>query len=111
MKVRQGFVSNSSSSSFVLIALDDYTPNYENEEIKDIYEDAFYVRKAKIDDTTVKIYQGWSSDGENSLTDNSLLNAYCNKNDLDMWDTADKLYDEFADCFDKNKAVYIYTGD
>ena len=121
MKIRAGFVSNSSSSSFIVISPRDYK-YYETENFKDefgeyakdvagLYENAFFSRSQSVAGTDINLYRG-NSDCEGcwDILDNSLFEDLCEKMNLDddaRYEFADKLYNVFASYF-KNSDSLIF---
>ena len=123
MKIRNGFVSNSSSSSFVVVAPKDYKW-YENEKIKreygehteeviELYKKAFRPSIRKCLGQDVEMYTA-SSDCEPcwNITGLEEFDSLCEKmgytdNDYEL---ADDLYNMFPDLFDKPECL-VYGGD
>ena len=113
MKIRQGFVSNSSSSSFILITPSDYSylDNVEDEDLKELYQACFHGYKDKLGEQEFQIYKGWAETdcGENTISNDSAFNTYCGKKGIydDAWEIGEKLYFDFPNYFDKDKCLYI----
>lgn len=121
MKIRAGFVSNSSSSSFIVISPRDYK-YYETEDFKrefgeyakdvaGLYENAFFSRSQSVAGVDINLYKG-NSDCEGcwDILDNSLFEDLCEKMNLDddaRYEFADKLYNVFASYF-KNSDSLIF---
>lgn len=121
MKIRAGFVSNSSSSSFIVITPKDYK-YYETEDFKEkfgehakdvagLYENAFYKKTKNLAGVSVNLYKGYSDcEGCWDILDNSLFEDLCDKMNLsedDRYEFADKLYNVFASYF-KNSDSLIF---
>lgn len=116
MKCRIGFVSNSSSSSFVIITTKEgdfsNNPNL-SEDIKTIYEDAFRCHKDKFDGKDVLIYTGYSSE-ESDISNSEEFRDYCEKNNIsddDSWELADELFNSFYTYFDEDKSIITWNDD
>ena len=121
MKIRAGFVSNSSSSSFIVISPRDYkyyeTEDFKNEfgeyakDVAGLYENAFFSRSQSVAGADINLYRG-NSDCEGcwDILDNSLFEDLCEKMNLDddaRYEFADKLYNVFASYF-KNSDSLIF---
>lgn len=108
MKIRSGFVSNSSSSSFVVVTPNnyDYTTQIEDEDLKELYKRIFREEIETFGNEKVKIYRGWqdTSCGENSIADTGSFDKYCEKKNIDENDyceVAEQLFNQFTNYFDK----------
>lgn len=104
MKLRTGFVSNSSSSSFVVVAPKDYDwrKNLTENEIK-VYEEAFRPKSNKAFGKDVYVYTGFSDD-ENDL---HYVENIDEMFDLEM---LDDLWWKFPTLFNSNEC-FIHYGD
>lgn len=121
-KIRNGFVSNSSSSSFIVVVPKSYK-YYETEDFKrkfgehardvaGLYENAFYKRTENLAGVSVDLYKGYSdSEGCWDILDNSLFEDLCEKMNLDddaKWEHADKLYNEFTSYFRDSESLIFW---
>ena len=122
MKIRAGFVSNSSSSSFIVIAPKDYK-YYETEDFKEkfgehakdvagLYENAFYKKTKNLAGVSVNLYKGYSDcEGCWDILDNSLFEDLCDKMNLsedDRYEFADKLYNVFTNYFKNSESLIFW---
>lgn len=118
MKIRLGFVSNSSSSSFTIIAPEnyDYRGKIEDPALVELYERAFPADEKLFNGQKVKIYYGNDTDGENNVLWNGDIDKYIYEKkcieeldeDFDeKYSLAAKLYEEFEDYFD-NTCLKLY---
>lgn len=109
MKIRSGFVSNSSSSSFVLITPKDYDYTKHinfNPKFKDVYKDSFRPTEDKCLGQDILVYTGYSDYGENSVTYSRELSKFVEENghtDDETYELADEIYNDFFKLFDKDK--------
>lgn len=108
MKIRSGFVSNSSSSSFVLITPKDYDYTKHTEfrpELKDVYNDSFRPIEDKCLGQDVLVYTGYSDYGENNVIYSKEFDKFAkekNYPDYEFSELADEIYNNFFRFFDKD---------
>lgn len=122
MKIRAGFVSNSSSSSFIVIAPKDYK-YYETEDFKEkfgkhakdvagLYENAFYKKTKNLAGVSVNLYKGYSDcEGCWNILDNPLFEDLCEEMNLDddtKWQYADSLYNCFCEYFNSSDSLIFW---
>lgn len=112
MKVRNGFVSNSSSSSFIVVAPKGYKWNEnrileekygENaKDIIDIYKRAFYPKSDMCLGQPIELYHGTSYSCEPcwDIYNQDKCEALCEKMGKEIYDFANELYDLFPSLFD-----------
>ena len=111
MKIRNGFVSNSSSSSFTIIAPEnyDYRSKIDDPALIELYESAFPAQEKTFNKQKVNVYYGYESDGENTVYWYGDLGNYINEKKRvkeldedfdDEYNLATSLYENFTDYFD-----------
>lgn len=122
MKIRAGFVSNSSSSSFIVISPKGYkyyeTEKFKNEfgeyakDVAELYESAFFKDGRYVAGVDVDLYRGYSDcEGCWDILDDLLFEDLCKKMNLDddaKCEFADKLYNVFASYFRNSESLIFW---
>lgn len=105
MKIREGFVSNSSSSSFVILAPKEYDwkNGLSENEIK-IYEDSFQPSYRNVFGKEMVIYSGYSDD-ENNINYSSIAQELLG----DDWGAYSEMWDKFTSLFNKNECFVYWS--
>lgn len=113
MKIRSGFVSNSSSSSYVIITPNDYEylSNIKDENHRKIIDEIIDYDEDKFMNNDIKIYNIWQDDscGEGTFQSREILEQYYSEEN--RWEEGGKLFHIFLQAFDKDKCLIVYTGD
>ena len=118
MKIRNGFVSNSSSSSFTIVTPKDYdyTKNIDDISLIKLYERAFPANEEMFDGKPVNVYYGNQVDGENTVLWCDVFKDYIyekqcngelNKDFNEKYNLAERLYEDFDSYFD-NSCLKLY---
>jgi hypothetical protein len=117
MKIRNGFVSNSSSSSFVAVcpADKDWMSQIEgSKEYKYIFEDAFTPLPQILDGKEVTMFIGMREDDWGTVEDSSAYRAMASLYDWDedagtFVTQADEFYDKFFEAIE-NSGGFVYKS-
>lgn len=106
MKIRTGFVSNSSSSSFVVACPINYdwTKGLTDEEIQ-IFKESFYSRKKNAFGEQVTVYEGYEDD-ENDIYNSSTFNKLYEDSD-EYYEKASELWCKFPSLF-KDDECFVH---
>lgn len=116
MKIRQTFVSNSSSSSFIAVCPTDKDWLSEIEgsrEYRDVFAEAFHVTSHEfLDGKEVNLYKGYREDLNGNVEDCPTFKGMCQLYDWENEDIilqADEYYDIFFKQIEDNGG-FVYTS-